>query len=209
MKKSLLIIAGLVIAGFASTARDYDVVNENANAVDAIYKLEGNGDVSLLKGKTVAFAIDFDEAQIVEFDNDYRTVLRNFGSVDKFNKDHGEDYVRDWPGDLMNMSVNACKALKGALGANFEVVREGIEDEADYLMVVRVGLFEFGHFVAVAGAKSGGTITKGLVEIYDTDDNLVALYDINYLRGLNIGYGNSDRLRLWGKQFAKELKKAK
>lgn len=207
MKKSLFTIAGLIIASFVSFAHNYVVVNENANAVDAIYKLEGSGDVSLLKGKTVAFAIDFDEAQIVEFDNDSKTVLRNFGSIDQYNKDHGEDYVRDWPGDLMNMCVNACKALKGALGANFEVVRQGIE--ADYLMVVRMGLFEFGHFVAVGSAKSGGTVTKGLVEIYDTEDNLVAIYDINYLRGLNVGYGNSDRLRLWGKQFSKELKKAK
>lgn len=201
---SLLIVA--ILSGVIAQAHNFKIVNDNSAPVDDIYLLESSSPFKFDKGKTVELDIDFSQAEIVEFDRDYRTVLRNFGSIDKYNADHGEDYVKDWPDDLSIMTVFACKNLTNALKSEF--IPEGYAEKTDYRVVVKIGLFEFGHFVAIGGAKDGGTITKGLIEIYDAGDNLMAVYDINYLRGMNVGYGNGDRVREWGKMFSKAFKKA-
>lgn len=205
MKKNIILSLIAIMATTLSYAHNFKVVNPNDKDVDAIYLLENKTPFSF-RGKTVSFEIDFSSAEIVEFDRDFRTVLRNFGSIDKYNADNGEDYVEDWPRDLFIMTAFACKNLSSVFGAEF--VPKEYEGETDYRVVVRMGLFEFGHFVFIGGVKDGGTVTKGLVEVYDAGGNVLAVYDINYLRGKNVGYGNGDRVRLWGKKFSKEFKQA-
>lgn len=204
MKKALFLAVAMLFVGNIATARKYEIVNPSKNKVDGIYKLEGDASVLRDRSKKVCLEIDFSNAKIVEFDNDNCTVLRNFGSIDKYNKDHGQEYVENWPAHHANMTATACSKLKNALGASFQTKQAG----ADYKVVVRIGQFDFGHFAVVLDAKAGGTITKGLIEVYDSKNKLIAVYDINYLRGTNIGYGNNDRIREWGKNFAKEFKKA-
>ena len=205
MKKSISLLILATFAGAVTQAHDFEVINSNTNPVDAIYKLEGDTPFSFGKGKTVELTIDFGQSEIVEFDRDFRTVINDMGTLEKYNSDHGQNFVDDWDGNLKKMTETACKYLKNALGAAF--VPAGSGAQPDYRLVVRIGQFEFGHFVAIGGAKDGGTVTKGLAEVYDADNNLIAVYDINYLRGMNVGYGNNDRIREWGKFFAKEFKK--
>lgn len=204
MKKTLFItVAALFICNIA-IAHKYQIVNPSKNKVDGIYKLEGDASVLRDKSKKVCFEIDFSKAKIVEFDHDYCTVLRDFGSIDQYNRSHGQEFVQNWPIHYAEMTANACNKLKSALKSSFQVKDDG----ADYKVIVRIGQFEFGHFAVVLDAKIGGTITKGLIEVYDSHKKLIAVYDINYLRGNNVGYGNNDRIREWGGNFAKEFKKA-
>lgn len=205
-KASLLTIILSSVISAACFAQNYSVVNVNDNPADAIYALERNAPVSFDKGKTVELNIDFSEAEIVDFDNDHRTVIRDFGTFDQYSAERGQSFLDEWPTVMKMMTAFACKRLKTSFGADFAAPGECANP--DYKLIVKLGQFEFGHFVAVGGVKDGGTVTKGLIEIYDSTGALAAVYDINYLRGANVGYGNKDRLREWGKFFSKEFKKA-
>ncbi|MBQ0005931.1 MAG: hypothetical protein KBS57_00805 [Alistipes sp.] len=41
---------------------------------------------------------------------------------------------------------------------------------------------------------------------FSFDKGKTVLFDIDYLRGKNVGYGNGDRVREWGKKFSKGFK---
>lgn len=207
MKKCLIAAAALLLFGQQSFSQDFPLVYDNPDAPkDAICTIWGDASCLNERGKTCLVLVDFDKAEIVEFDKDFN-IENSLGSVDEYNKSHGEDYVRDWPADLNVLETSLCKKMDASFKADFKL--GGNPEEADYLFYVRIGQFDFGHFVFVGSLKDGGTITKGLVEIYDVKkESCVAVLDINYLRGRNIGYGNNDRFRQFGNYFAKAMKVA-
>lgn len=210
MKKAISILVVAVLACTLCQAQNFAVVNENDKAIDAIYTLKNDFPINLGKGTKVKFAVDFSEARLVRFENDLRTIKEDLGTPTEYFSSRGEKALENWPARIYMMSKNACGYLHRTFGGDFDVLVKG-DDQGDmdfqYLIVTRIGLFDFGRFVPIGGAKDGGTVTKGIVEVYEKDHDLVGVYDINYLRGLNVGYVNDDRLAEWGKCFAKEFKK--
>ena len=192
--------------GQQSFAQKYPLIYNNPGAPkDAISLLWGDASCLNEKGKTVLVAVDFNKAKVVEFDKEFN-IENTIGSIDQYNKSHGEDYVRDWPMDCYTLAKSLTDKMNSAFRADFKL---GDYPDADYLFCLRVGLFDFGHFVFVGSFKDGGTITKGLVEIYDVKKNkCIAVLDVNYVCGRNVGYGNNDRFRQYGIYFSKAMKAA-
>ena len=207
MKKCIVSIIALAFVCQQSFSQKIPLIYNNSNAKKGTISLV-KGDASCLKtaGRTFLVRVDFSEAQVVNFDKQFNIEKRS-GSVAKYNKDHGEDYVKNWDENLYVLESSLCKKMNGAFKPEFKM--QGDPLKADYLFLVRVGLFDFGHFVFLGTLEDGGTITKGLVEVYDVKkESLVAVFDVNYLRGKNVGYGNNDRFREYGIEFAKAMKKA-
>lgn len=207
MKKCITAVIALFLFGHLSSAQKFPLVYDNPSAPkDAICTIWGDASCLKDKSKTFLVLIDFDKAKVVEFDKNFK-IENRLGSINEYNRNHGEDYVRNWPENRGWLGKSICDKMNAAFKADFKI-GDNYKD-ADYLFLVRVGLFDFGHFVMLGSFKDGGTITKGLVEIYDAKkEKCIAVLDINYLRGRNIGYGNNDRFRQYGVMFAKAMKAA-
>lgn len=203
--KILLTSTALLCTCVSLRAQGNNLIRENSGKQDAIYLISGDASCLDEKGEVCAVKIDFSQSRIVNFDKEFK-IEEESGSLEQYNSKHGEEFVNNWPANLAMMEESVCKNLSIHFGADFR--RQEEAGEAPYLMVIKIGLFDFGHFVMVGSAKSGGTITKGIVDLYDKNGKVLAEFDIHYLRGKNIGYGNNERLRKFGAPFAKELKKA-
>lgn len=207
MKRCIIPLAALLMLGQQSFSQDFPLIYDNPGASkDAVSLIWGDASCLNEKGKTILVLVDFDEAKVVEFDKAFN-IENEIGSVDEYNRSHGEDYVRDWPSDRYTLAKSLTDKMNSAFKADFKL--GGDPKEADYLFYLRVGLFDFGHFVFVGSFKDGGTITKGLVEIYDVNkEDCIAVLDVNYVCGRNVGYGNNDRFRQYGIYFSKAMKAA-
>ena len=205
MKKIFIAVVALFLFVQQSFSQDFPLLYNNPGAPkDAICLIWGDASCLNEKGKVISVLVDFDNATVVEFDKSFN-VENTLGSIAEYNKNHGEDYVRDWPQDCFVLEKSLCDKMNASFKSTFRM--DVNPKDADYLFYVKVGLFDFGHFVFVGSFKDGGTITKGLVEIYDVKtESCVAVLDINYLRGRNIGYGNNDRFRQYGVEFSKAMK---
>lgn len=210
MKKIISLLVLAVLACTLCQAQNFAVINKNDKPINAIYTLKNDFPINLGKGTKVKFAVDFSEARLVRFENDLCTIKEDLGTPTEYFGSRGEQALESWPPRIYMMSKSACGYLHRTFGGDFDVLVKG-EDldniNFQYLVVARIGLLDFGRFVFIGGMKDGGTVTKGIVEVYEKDHGLVGVYDINYLRGLNVGYVNDDRLAEWGKCFAKEFKK--
>ena len=203
MKKLFLSFAFIALTGSFLSAHKIPLIYKSDAPKDAIHLVYGDASVLKDKHKVYELFVDFSQAEIVEYDKSFN-VERSFGSIGEYNESHGEDYVRDWSGELGLMTHSTGKSLSNALRIEISG-----DKKADYRIVLKIGQFDFGHFVFLGSTKDGGTVTKGLLEVYDTtNDEAVAVFDVNYLRGRNIGYGDTDRMRQFGVYFAKGVKKA-
>ena len=205
MTKFAISFAALLIGCISLSAQENSLVRENSAKKDAIYLLSGDASCLNSKGETCALKIDFSEAYVVNFDKKFN-IEQNSGLLADYKASQGEEFVKNWPEELQMMEESTCNKLSKTFGIDFKTQKD--VSAPSYLMVVRIGQFDFGHFVAIGSVKDGGTICKGIVELYDKDGAMIAEFDVNYLCGRNVGYGNNDRLREFGVNFAKELKKA-
>lgn len=205
MKKFISAIILLILSGTVSFSKDIPLINPNNGPKDAISLVYGDPSCLNDPNVKIAFFISFEDAEIVDFDREYN-VEKSYGSIDKFNAGRGENFTKDWPTNYMMMNVEAVKEMDKTFKASIKLANEA--PDAKYTMLIHIGKFDFGHFVAVGGIKDGGTITKGLIEIadYKTGDP-VAVFDLNYHRSKNVGYGNNDRLRKYAQLMSKEIKK--
>lgn len=198
MKKLLLITCSIL----AATC----VFAENSREMDAIHLIKSKNTVEFKRNMTIGVTIDFSKAEIVNFKDDHHTIDHNAGGIESYLKSRGEDYWENWPKNLEMMTAYTCKRLHKGYGATF--LPQNKVNKPDYRMVIKITLFDFGHFVMLGGTKVGGTITKGTVEIYDSKGTLAAVYDMNYIRGLNIAYGHNKRLEEWSIKYVQRLKEA-
>lgn len=185
-------------------AQPSELMYKGTEKYDSIGIITGSASIFNEKGINCSLKYDFSKAHIVNFDRDNVTVIEDFGSIDAYNKSHGEDYVRDWPHCLDMLEVGTCLELTKKFKATFYT--PDIPVDMKYDIVIKLALFDLGHFVFVGSLKAGGNIAKGIMYVYKAGTKqLVASFDLNYLRGKNIGYGDEDRLRQYGKTVAKEL----
>ena len=193
-------------AAFAQTPKA-ELMYEGTEKTDAMSVITGS--TGIFNEKVVcSLGFDFSDALIVNFERDNVTIEKVSGSIDDYNRSHGEDYVQNWPMNLDRLNVMTCLAFTKKFKAEFRT--KEYAPDAKYDVVIRPALFDMGHFVALGSFKDGGNIIKGIMYVYEAGtDNLVASFDLNYLRGNNVGYGNNDRLEQLGKAIAKELKKLK
>lgn len=189
------------------SAMDSKLIYEGTEKPDAIGIISGTP--AILNEKDVLFSLkfDFSGAEIVNFDRDNYTVIERNGAIDEYNRKHGEDFVRNWPENLMSLNWFTCKSFSKTFKAEFlpaDIIKSDARPKYD--IVIRPALFDMGHFVALGSSKDGGNIIKGIMFIYEGGtNNVVASFDLNYVRGKNVGYGNNDRLRQLGKPIAKLL----
>lgn len=210
MKKSLLAITACALMSLCLnvSAMNPKLIYKGTEKTDAIGIISGSP--AILDTKDVLFSLNFDfsGAEIVNFDRDNKTVIEKHGTIHDYNREHGDDYVKNWPDNLLRLNIFTCKAFCKKFKADFlpkEIIRNDIHPK--YNIVIRPALFDMGHFVALGSLKDGGNIIKGIMYIYEGGTNkVVASFDLNYVRGKNVGYGNNDRLEQFGKTLAKQLK---
>ena len=218
MKKifSMIAVFAAIAVSHNVSAQNPDLMYEGTKELDAVGVISGSPSIFNEKGIACSLTYDFSQAHIVNFDRDNKTVIKDFGSIDDYNTSHGEDFVRDWPECLMQLVVNTCIQMNKKLKVEFypEVheipeisdIPEFANVEKKYDVVIKLALFDMGHFVAVGSVKAGGNIAKGIMYVYEHGtQNVVAAFDLNYLRGNNVGYGDRDRLRQYGKNLAKAM----
>ena len=204
MYKRLTVLLLAAIAGVsASSAHGFDLINNNSSEKGFSHLLYGNPDLMGL-GKTIELLIDFSQAEIVEFDKDFN-ITKSYGSIDDYNRAQGQQAVDNWKEDLLLLEERLCAQLDMIFASDCETV--GHIGNPAYRMVIRMGLFDFGHKAPLI-AKDGGMAAKGLIEIYEiSSGELAAVFDINYVRGKNSMYGKIDRIREFAICFARGIKK--
>lgn len=144
MKKALFTLILLLLGGEIFAASPVSVTS---------------GNISYLKLNATA---------VVEFD--YSSAVVDGKTLDGYLQSRGEDFVRDWPNDETKAAeyfivrINQ-KNKKGGMQAT----RPG--HPAQYKILIKVTSLDMGNggstFIPMAGAKAGGVIMNGTVEIID------------------------------------------
>lgn len=206
MKRTSLkfaVLAAAMFIAFGATAQT-KLINPSNEKKGQLHLVSGSFD--FLKDNAKAFlAMDCDSLHIVRFDKSFN-IIEDEGTIDEYNKRHGEDYVQNWP--LIKLLVLDRMSKKARQG-NVKLRMEPTDTtDIKYVVILRMGQLDMGHFVALGGIRDGGTILKGLIEVYTRDsDDPVAVIDVNYFNGRNVGYGNNDRMRELGEDLGTALKK--
>lgn len=201
---SILAVAAAMLFCQTSFAQADELIYKGTEKPDAIGVISGSASI-FNEECLCSLRYDFSQTHIVNFDHDNKTVIHDFGSIDEYNAYRGQDYVANWPVNLMRLEVTTCMDMSKKLKSEFRT--KEFASDAKYDVVIRLALFDFGHFVVIGGKKNGGAILKGIMYVYEAGtENVVASFDLNYFRGNNIGYGDNDRIMQIGKAIAKELK---
>ncbi len=205
MKRITFLTAAMLLASFGAQAQNEKLIHYGDGPKDAINVISGQKTVLKEAGATYSFAVDFSEAHIVNFNREF-SVEKDHGLVDDFNAAKGADYVKDWPVDVKILTQVACQKISRKLKVPYTPASESTG--ARYDVVMKLAWFDLGCFVASGGVKDGGNMAKGIMYVYDGGtDNVVASFDVNYLRGNNVGYGNRERMTQFGGNIADAFKK--
>lgn len=202
-KRFLALLLAAVAGVTVSSAHKFSLINESSSEKGFSYLLYGDSSL-MSQGKTIELVMDFSRAEIVDFDKDFN-ITKRYGSIDDYNRSLGQQAVDSWEEDKLLLEERVCAHLDMIFASDCETV--GHIGNPAYRMVIRIGLFDFGHKAPLA-AKDGGMAAKGLIEIYAvTTGELTAVFDINYVRGKNSLYGKIDRIREFAICFARGIKK--
>ena len=206
--KFLLAAAALICTGVSLSAQNNSLIRENSGKKDAIYLVSGDAACLNAAGEVCAVKVDFSEAKIVSFDKKMN-IKKDYGTLEEYNASQGTAYEKSWPHLYELMEGAICHSMSQNFKTEFK--RQSTAENAKYLMVVKPGIFDFGHAQIIGGSKDGGAVAKGLVDLYDSNGNLLAEFDMNYLRGTNIGVVVEiveERLTQFGNCFMKAMKNA-
>lgn len=202
-KRFFTLILAVIASVTFSYAHQFSLINNSSQDKGFSHLLYGDASLMGL-GKTIELRIDFSKAEIVDFDKDFN-ITKRYGSIDDYNRAQGQQAVDNWKEDLLLLEERVCAQLDMIFASDCETV--GHIGNPAYRMVIRIGLFDFGHKAPLI-AKDGGMAAKGLIEIYSVKTGkLAAVFDINYVRGKNSMYGKIDRIREFAICFARSIKK--
>lgn len=160
MKKFVLTLAGLLFAtsSFAGSSLSLK-----------------SGDASVLKEKTsTSLEIDYSAATV------------DGQSLEAYLQSRGDDFVRDWPQDQIT-AKNYFLGQFNRKSKGLNIVNEG--SVSKYKMVIHVKEMDMGNggasFVPFGGAKAGGVIMSGTLEIIDIESNKnVCEFEIDEVKGM-------------------------
>lgn len=135
-----------------------------------------SGDAAVLKEKSNAFVV-FDYAATKVGDKTMQEYLKSWG----------EDFVRDWPND----QVKVAAYFKERFNKKNKKGMQIISDKADaaYTIIVHVKKLDMGNggssFVPFAGAKAGGVIMTGTVDVVNNKTpKVVCTFSADEVKGL-------------------------
>lgn len=179
----------------------------NVNAGNDFSVLEGS--VLPLKDSSVRFTLTWD----------YSECLIEGKAVDVFLKEKGDDWVRDYPGEIA--ASEATFAAWYNKKSKFALITDDA-DVAEYDVVIKVTKFDYGSTgasVAMSLAfgafarKAGGASLDGEMLVYKKGTkDLVARLNIDHFVGDNAMNNTGRRTNVYfglGKEFMKFLKKQK
>lgn len=205
MKRIFSILGVAVLLSLCASAQDKTLIYKGDGPTDAINLISGNKNIVAEKGATYAFVADFTKTHVVNINRE-NVVEKDHGLVEPYNASRGEDFVKDWPVDVGVLTVKACDSISKKLKVKCQPY--GVAENPKYLMLLSLAYFDFGTFVPIGGLKDGGNIAKGILYVYDAaTEKELAKFDVNYLRGKNVGYGNRERMMQFGTEIGTALKK--
>lgn len=201
---TFLAAAAALFISLGAYAQNEKLIHYGDGPKDAINVISGQKTVVKEAGATYSFAIDFSQAHIVNFNREF-SVEKDNGLVEDYNASKGADYVRDWPTDVKLLTQVACQKISKKLKVQYIPASESTGTRYD--VVMKLAWFDLGAFVPIGGPKDGGNIAKGIMYVYDGGtENVIASFDVNYLRGRNIGYSGRERMIQFGGCIADAMK---
>lgn len=156
MKKTLILLAGLLLCLYA---RAYTCVTFNS------------GDPSVLTQKaTITYAIDWDHARVVNFDN----LL-----FPQYLQKRGADFVADWPKDRQK----AEKYFTSRFNQKSDYLKiDKSNANGEYKLTMRIATIDVGNGAGVfnpwASSKAGGVIINGTIEFSNRQGQVVCILNI-------------------------------
>lgn len=183
MKKLIFTLAGLLLAATTFAGNSLTLKS---------------GDASVLSEKEDAVLVI-----------DYSNTKVEGKTLEGYLQSRGDDFVRDWPEDAKKAkSYFVGRYNKKSKGLN---VVEG--STGKYKMIIHVADMDMGNagssFIPMAGAKAGGVIMNGTLEIVDAQSNKqVCEFQINKVKG--VGHmSETVRIGMMYFQLATDLTKFK
>lgn len=113
------------------------------------------GDASILEKSDIVASVSFDYSNTLIEDKPAMTYL----------KEHGDDFVKDWPKDNQALQTIFVKRWNKKNKKGFQVTEN---DNAVYRMIITVSKLDMGSFGAsfAIGMGAGGAKMSGKVELY-------------------------------------------
>lgn len=163
-----------------------------------IFTLE-SGDASVLKQAGALAVVEFD----------YSKTMVKEQKLNDYLKSRGDDFVRDWPKDKIKAQSYFPMQFNKTFKKGMHVSESGAT--APYKMVMHIDWMDEGSggasFIPMAGAKAGGVIVRGSMDVVDTKTQKV-ICKISFDNVKGMGHPSETvRIGMAYMQVAKELGK--